>query len=158
MNPADPLSGLNPLREPTAVGWWPPAPGWWLLLALVVTALTLLCLWLLRRHQRNAYRRQGMRALQDIRVQWQESSDAGQCLSQTNALLKAVALQAYPQRDVAAASGEHWQQFLNAQIGAPRHFTLRALESQYQANVEDIDLEQHLDLAAHWITNHRSQA
>ena len=29
MNPEMMLSQLAPLREPTPIGWWPLAPGWW---------------------------------------------------------------------------------------------------------------------------------
>ncbi len=155
MNPADPLAQLHPLRDPAAIGWWPLAPGWWLLLALLLAGLALAIWWLLRRYRRNAYRRRGTRALQSIRLQWQDSGNAAHCLGQANALLKAVALQAYPQREVAAASGANWQQFLNAHIDNQRQFTLSALESQYQANVDGVDLEDHLDLVAHWIAHHR---
>ncbi|HCI2640386.1 DUF4381 domain-containing protein, partial [Pseudomonas aeruginosa] len=27
----NPLDRLEPLIAPPPVGWWPPAPGWWLL-------------------------------------------------------------------------------------------------------------------------------
>ena len=155
MNPADPLAQLHPLRDPAAVGWWPPAPGWWLLLILLLASLVVGGWWLLRRHRQNAYRRLGTRALIAIREQWQASGDAAQCLSQTNALLKAVALQAYPRRDIAAASGANWQQFLNAHIDSESHFSLPALESQYQASAGDIDVDQHLKLASHWVARHK---
>ncbi|MCO2006091.1 DUF4381 domain-containing protein, partial [Pseudomonas aeruginosa] len=38
----NPLDRLEPLIAPLPVGWWPPAPGWWLLAAPVsYTHLTL---------------------------------------------------------------------------------------------------------------------
>ena len=35
MNPTD-LSQLRDIHLPEAVPWWPPAPGWWMLFALVI--------------------------------------------------------------------------------------------------------------------------
>ena len=35
MNPQDPLAALHPLRTPEPIGWWPLAPGWWVLLMFV---------------------------------------------------------------------------------------------------------------------------
>ncbi|MGA9700461.1 DUF4381 domain-containing protein, partial [Pseudomonas sp.] len=29
------LDQLQPLIAPPAIGFWPPAPGWWLLLAVI---------------------------------------------------------------------------------------------------------------------------
>ena len=60
MNPQDPLAALHPLREPVAIGWWPPAPGWWLLAGLVLAALLALAWYALRRYRANAYRRQAL--------------------------------------------------------------------------------------------------
>lgn len=31
----NPLDQLQPLIAPPAIGLWPPAPGWWLLLAIL---------------------------------------------------------------------------------------------------------------------------
>ena len=64
MNPQDPLAALHPLRTPEPIGWWPLAPGWWVLLVAVVL-LAALAVYLARRHyRRNAYRRVAMLQLQ----------------------------------------------------------------------------------------------
>ena len=66
MNPQDPLAALHPLREPLPIGWWPPAPGWWLLAGLALAALLLLAWHALRRYRANAYRRQALFRLTEL--------------------------------------------------------------------------------------------
>ena len=155
MNPSDPMAQLHPLREPAAVGWWPPAAGWWLLLALVIVALAALC-WLgLRHHRRNAYRRQGLAELDRIRSRWQTDGDHLHCLTEANALLKAVALRAYPRRDIAGISGREWQDFLDEAMTDSGDFELRLLQAQYLREVGDVGLDRHLAHCANWIKRHR---
>ena len=46
MNPEDPLS--LPLRDialPAEIGWWPLAPGWWVLVTIVALALAVWRIW-----------------------------------------------------------------------------------------------------------------
>ncbi|RFQ16473.1 DUF4381 family protein, partial [Pseudomonas sp. ATCC 13867] len=43
-----PLDQLEPLIPPAPVAWWPPAPGWWVVAALIPIALW--GLWLTRQH------------------------------------------------------------------------------------------------------------
>ena len=152
MNPTDPLAQLHPLREPAAIGWWPLAPGWWILLALLLAAITLLVWLALRQYRRNAYRRQGQVVLAQIHSQWLADEDALGCLTQANALLKAVALRAYPRRDIAGISGQCWQSFLNQSGG---NFQLAPLQAQYRHTEEAVDVEQHLQNCARWIKHHR---
>jgi len=157
VNPADSLAKLHPLRVPEAVGWWPPAPGWWLLLVLLLAAAAVASWWLWRRHRCNAYRRQGLQELRHIREQWQQTGDPVHCLERVNALLKALALHAYPRRDVAAASGEQWRQFLNSGMPSGQAFSLDALAGQYQPQADATDVDSHLELVAQWIRHHRGQ-
>ena len=45
MNPQDPLSQLKDIHLPAAGGFWPPAPGWWLLTLLALLLIVAL-VWL----------------------------------------------------------------------------------------------------------------
>lgn len=39
---ADPLAELRDIHLPDAISWWPLAPGWWMLLALLLTVMVAL--------------------------------------------------------------------------------------------------------------------
>jgi len=62
MTTANPLDQLKDIHLPEAVGFWPPALGWWLLAAVFVVIL-LTGILLYKRHQKNAYRRSAVRQL-----------------------------------------------------------------------------------------------
>ena len=40
MNPTDPLANLRDIHLPGDVSWWPLAPGWWLLIVVVLALST----------------------------------------------------------------------------------------------------------------------
>ena len=141
MNPQDPLANLHPLREPLAIGWWPPAPGWWLLLAITIAALVAAVYFLYRHYRANAYRRRALTALEQLRANFVEHADSRSYLSQTNALLKSVALIAYPQRDIAALSGRQWLDFLNARVKTADLFQQDFAAATYRKESPDIDPE-----------------
>ena len=155
MNPQDPLANLHPLREPAMIGWWPPAPGWWLLGALVLLALSALVWFLVRRYRANAYRRQALAQLESLHRQFATSGDNGAFVVNTNALLKSVALRAYPRRQVAASSGAQWLAFLNNSCrGNAAAFDDRFVAALYREDQPDIDPEQLRRAAAQWIRRH----
>ncbi|MBK6800299.1 MAG: DUF4381 domain-containing protein [Novosphingobium sp.] len=57
------LARLHDITEPPAPGLWPLAPGWWLVVTLLVLLLMRGGQWVWRRWRANAYRRQALRAL-----------------------------------------------------------------------------------------------
>ena len=60
MNDAGSLQNLNDIVVPGPVGWWPLAPGWYVLGAIAFIACLVLAFRWWRRWQGNRYRRQAM--------------------------------------------------------------------------------------------------
>ncbi|MBE9538936.1 MAG: DUF4381 domain-containing protein [Proteobacteria bacterium] len=163
MNPQDPLAALHPLRDPGAISWWPLAPGWWVLIALAVLAIAVLAYYLLKRYRANAYRRLALQQLVSIHAQLGAANPVEKqaAASDTNALLKAVALRIFPRHDIAALSGEAWLEFLNKSRRSDAEATAFAEDfatAVYAQNTPDIDTEQLFQASKNWIIKHRASA
>lgn len=156
MNPQDPLAALHPLRTPELIGWWPPAPGWWVLLVTIIFIAALTAYLARRRYIRNAYRRQALRQLERAQQAYQENGDASHCLGQINTLLKSVALVAYPRSEVASTHGGQWRDFLNRNL--PQALQLPSVfdDAAYQKSCPEIDMDQVHRAAQHWIKKHKA--
>ncbi len=111
MNPQDPLSQLKDIHLPASGGFWPPAPGWWLLALLVLLALAGLAWLLHRRRRRNRWLRLAKTELSGLEHQ---ASQEPQWFAQLNSLLKRAARQRYPDKHPESLSGEAWVAFLLA--------------------------------------------
>jgi hypothetical protein len=155
VNPQDPLASLHPLREPGPIGWWPLAPGWWLLIAIALLSLAGLVYFLVKRYRANAYRRQALAQLQALREQYLAQQDASVYVARTNALLKSVALHGYPRRDIAASSGEQWLTFLNTRVKGAGQFQPGFVTAAYRKVCPDMDMEQLHRAAQNWIRRHQ---
>ncbi len=108
---------LRDIHLPDEPGFWPPAPGWWLLFGLLLA----LALWLGRLGW-GQYRR--LRRRQRILLELDRLKSAGlrgpALISAVSALLKRVALSRYPRTEVAALTGEPWVAFLDRTGGEGR--------------------------------------
>jgi hypothetical protein len=105
-----------PLRDihlPPPVAWWPPAPGWWLLLALGV-ALCVLSIWLWRRLQRVSVNKMALRELTNLEND--RTLSAGERVRRLSTLLRRAALSAYPRNEVAGLAGDEWLRFLDRHL------------------------------------------
>ena len=163
MNPQDPLAALHPLRDPASIGWWPLAPGWWVLIALAVIAIAIACYYLVRRYRANAYRRLALKQLQTIQSRYADGPGDDLCIQNTasdsNALLKSVALRVFPRHDIAALSGDAWLDFLNKtrrSESTDTEFSTAFANAAYLAKVPDLDAEQLFRACQNWISNHRA--
>lgn len=113
------LQNLNDIVLPATVGWWPLAPGWFVLLGLLLVALAWIAYKAMQRWKNNRYRRAALHQLQllALSIQSGQNRDAG--LRQIPILLKRTALSAYPRELVASLSGKEWYRFLNSTVQTP---------------------------------------
>ncbi len=156
MNPQDPLANLHPLREPAAIGLWPPAPGWWLLGGVLLAALVAAAIWLYRRRRANAYRRRALRQLENLEARLAQDHDALAYAQSVNALLKSAALTAFPACDIAALHGRQWLSFLES-TAPGASFASDFTAAVYSGDAQRLDARQlHVD-ARRWLVRHRSK-
>ncbi|NEV60751.1 DUF4381 domain-containing protein [Thiorhodococcus minor] len=114
----DPLADLRAWHLPEPVSWWPPAPGWWILLGLVMLASLAVALWLRRRHRRGRAWRAAKQELAALRAAYASEGDARHYAMGLSRLLRRLALLRFPRERVAGLSGADWLEFLDATGGA----------------------------------------
>jgi hypothetical protein len=113
---ADPLVGLRDWHLPEPVAWWPPAPGWWLVAALVMIAVVLgWALW--RRRRQGAAVRAALSRLTALNQAFQIGGDQRRFAAEVSQLLRRLALIRYPRERVAGLTGSAWLTFLDATGG-----------------------------------------
>lgn len=111
MNGMDPLRQLRDIHLPTSGGFWPPAPGWWLLTLLGLAVLATILVWWWRRRRRNLWRAEAEKALRAL-AQNPQATPAW--FAELNSLLKRVACVCHPSGHPQSLSGEDWIRFLLA--------------------------------------------
>lgn len=148
------LSVLHDIHTPAGVNWWPPAPGWWLLLLF---GLILLILFIRQWYRSNNLQRAALTELKRIRKEYQGHRQQNRLSMELNILLRRVALARGPRSLVAGLIGAKWLNFLD-QRGGSDEFTRgvgRALSvAPYTPNAE-VDTEALLKLAEYWIRRNR---
>lgn len=117
----DLLNRLQDIQRPDPPGYWPPAPGWWLLAGIVLTLTIVLIAWVRYRHAQRQPVRQALRELRDWQADARTQPDSA-AAADLSALLKRVALCHYPHNEVAALSGDAWLRFLD-RSGATDEFS-----------------------------------
>lgn len=147
-NDAASLDRLHDLLVPAPVPWWPPAPGWYFILTIVLVLALGLALWALRRRLRNAYRREALAAL-----------NAGPASAiEIATLLKRAALTAYPRAQVAGLSGKAWLDWLVQTSGlAVQPEVAEMLTSGVYSTAGSQNTRPLAEFAARWIQRHQNQ-
>ncbi len=145
-----------PLRDiivPLDQGWWPPAPGWWL-----VAVIVLYILWLIVRrlvkyftYEFAALRKAALNEL--FMLQNQATLSDHQFAERVSALLKRVAVVRYAQYQPALLSGKAWLAFLD-QTNPAQSFSRAGGEAIGHAQYQDgsiINRCKLVDAANDWV-------
>lgn len=111
MNPGAELA-LRDIHLPEPISWWPLAPGWWILLGVVILLLCALIysvyLWRSKR-----VLRQLQHELQQLKRTYQKNGDTAQTIKQLSVLLRRAGISYFPRHDVASLTGDNWLNFLD---------------------------------------------
>ena len=114
---------LRDLHLPDAVGWWPLAPGWWFLFAILV-ALTVYALYrAYRRYRRNAPRRYALGQLARFESEYLEHRNPVVLGKQLSELLRRGMLAYADREEVAGLTGEAWLEWLDRDMPLPYFHT-----------------------------------
>lgn len=114
---------LRDLHLPEAIGWWPLAPGWWLLIALVLSGLGWLLMRAWRNWRFNAPRRYAIRALATLEAEYLTNRDPVALGRQVSELLRRGMLAYAPRHEVAGLTGESWLKWLDLGLPVPYFHT-----------------------------------
>lgn len=104
---------LRDLHLPDPIGWWPLAPGWWLLIATAFLGLCYLARlgWL--RWRRNRLRRVALRELTALTRDYEQGAELVTLSIRLSELLRRAMLAYAPRREVAGLTGAAWLGWLD---------------------------------------------
>jgi hypothetical protein len=141
---------LRDIQLPDAVPVWPPAPGWWGLLLLVLLVLAFaLFIW----HRKGRLCRSALAELDELVCRYTREGDQASYVMGLSTLLRRVALAREPRRQVAGLVGDDWLAYLDSR-GATSQFSSgqgRALLSLPYGGDAATDIDALTSLVRHWI-------
>jgi hypothetical protein len=151
----DALAELRDIHLPEAISLWPPAPGVWVAMGLLVAIGFAIHLFL--RARRRSLGRAALRELAGVDADYRKHGDAGRLALGLASLMRRVALIRFGRREVASLHGAGWADFLARTAG---HTGMRpeiagGLEATIyggRAGVEvDSTPDEWIESARHWI-------
>ncbi len=143
---------LREIHLPEAGLWWPPAPGWWFALALLLT-LILVVPWIVRRFRYRPLGRLCLDELDLIRQQYASGQRKNASVRDVAALLRRTVISYQGRTGYAASTGELWlSQLQSLDTGNsfnPAHLELLGRD-RYRRDF-DCDIDSLLQACERWM-------
>jgi len=148
----DPLAQLKDIQLPEQINNYPVAPGWWLLLALVITLLIWAVIALLKYRKIRKDKNSALAHLDFLK-----KNDNENCADYI-AIIKWAALQYFPRVEVASLYGKQFQQFLLSVLPEKQQAQFKQLPLDIFDNIyKEFNNSEHLsDLQQatyHWLSH-----
>jgi len=147
-----------PLRDihlPEPISWWPPAPGWWLLAAILIlftAAIFLTQKW----RNKNRLKKNTLKRLDAIYAQYDCDADTSKLVQSLSILLRRSCISYYPRCESASATGKNWLHHLDT-LTNDKGFAqgvgsiLATAPYKSAAHVSAIDTDQLRILCRNWL-------
>lgn len=109
---------LPDIHLPDSVSWWPPAPGWWLLLALLIIAGVVLWLWG-KRSPRPRLSKGAVAEINQLQARYPAQLSELQCLKELSSVLRRIGISYLGRERHAGITGHEWYRLLNDLASEP---------------------------------------
>jgi hypothetical protein len=110
------LAQLKDIHGAADPGWWPPAPGWWLLALLLAAVLGFSLRILAVRIAHHRRKRSWIGVLDRLNRRCDPEQQPQAYLAGINRMFRAVALRAFPQAPCARLQGQEWVAFIRSMM------------------------------------------
>ncbi len=144
----NPLEQLKDIYQPTELGWWPLAYGWWILLVVLLSFVIGLIVISVKAYRKGLIKRLAIKELALI------PANAGP--SEYNQLLKRAAIGYFPATHAQRLHGEQWRLFLTSTLPKPptdqQAELVTQLTNQIYQSQPDIDKQALRAFTRTWLT------
>ncbi len=143
---------LRDIHLPEVTLWWPPAPGWWILLITAIALLFLVpLLWQWIRHR--SMKKRSQFAFDQIKYDFHKHRDQQRLVAELSALLRRVMMSYRGRQHTAGLTGKLWLEQLSELVETPCFSDdqqMLLIQGQYARDVE-IDCEGLIKSCEQWI-------
>lgn len=111
------LEQLADIHLPMEISYWPPAPGWWLLILILIAGIVFMIRRYARYYNHKKVCEYALNELEHCRVQFDTSNEDTDLMrlayiNSFNSVIRRVALVHFPEENVASLTGEAWVDFI----------------------------------------------
>jgi hypothetical protein len=153
------LEQLRDVHLPPDPGFWPPAPGWWVVFGLLLVGVSVAIWQFWRRYHLRRWRQKVLTMLDELMESQRGGASPALITGEVSMLLRRVALGAHGRENVAGLTGESWLAFLD-RTGGEGQFGAgpgQVLATGPYARIQELDADGLHDLARRWLQQNLPQ-